>query len=78
MENQLDKMLAVVFGQPYKPLTYDLSNYQRWFAMYDKGHEPRLGPEPTKQALLDAAEVLKAEGRPYYAALIEAAGTVNS
>ena len=61
-----------------KPLVYDLSNYQRYFRMYDANHDPKLGPEPTKQALLAAAEVLKAEGRMYWQAMIEAAGTVTS
>lgn len=61
-----------------KPLVYDLSNYQRYFRMYDADHSPKLGPEPTKQELLDAAAVLKAEGRMYWQALEEAAGTVTA
>jgi hypothetical protein len=61
-----------------KPPVYDLSNYQRYFRMYDADQSPKLGPEPTKQELLDAAAVLKAEGRAYWQALEEAAGTVTS
>lgn len=72
-----DDMLRDPWSTIFKPLEYDLSNYQRWFQMYDKNHEPRLGPEPTKRQLLDAAEVLKAEGRLYWQAMVEAAGTIK-
>ena len=68
-------LVGVILG--VDPPTYGLSNYQRWLRLYDASHEPKLGPEPTKAALIEAAGILKAEGRMYYAALFEAAGTVQ-
>jgi len=60
------------------PPPFDLSIYRRWFEIYDRSHEPNLGPEPTKAQILAVADICRAEGRLMADALYEAAETVKS
>lgn len=57
-------------------ISYDLSNYQRYFELYDRNdmHEPKLGPEPSKGAILAASDKCRNEGRLLWKPLLEAAG----
>ena len=58
---------------------YDLTNYQRWFRLYDRSHpEAPLGPEPTIEQLLTAVEVCRAENRILAEPLAECARMVKS
>lgn len=71
-------ILCVLGIPPVRPIQHDLSNYQRYFRLYDLHHDPKLGPEPTRERLVEAATVCRAEGRLLAEALEEAASVVST